>query len=106
MENFALQLEAFNALTLPLFYKDSTGKFIGFNKIFDKSFGDHKRETLQELSSYHGNLNTEITLVFDNGIKKDVLLVQTNFLDSQKNLLGTVGYIQDIHNEKEKKNLL
>jgi diguanylate cyclase (GGDEF)-like protein/PAS domain S-box-containing protein len=103
MENFALQLEAFNALNLPLFYKDNTGKFIGFNKIFDKSFGDQKRETLQELASYTGNINTEVTLIFDNGIKKDVLLVQTNFLDSQKNLLGTVGYIQDIHNEKREK---
>lgn len=102
-EDFLFLKEAFDALPTPIYYKNKLGKMLYCNKKFYQDFGQTNKETLKELENYHGSNNCEMTLTFDNNIQKEVLLAQNNFLDSQKNLLGSVGFIFDIDKEKKEK---
>lgn len=96
--------EAFDALPTPAYYKNKVGKILYCNKKFYQDFGHTNKKTLHELEDYHGTNSSQMPLIFDNDIKKEVLLSQNNFLDSQKDLLGSIGLVFDIDKDaKEKK---
>ena len=119
-----------NAIPAPIFYKDTDGRYIGFNKSFEEFFGKTKQELVgksvfdispRELAEvYHakdlGLLHNPGTQVYDfqvkdtRGVVRDVVFHKSTFCDSQGEVLGLIGAILDITErkrmEQEKANLI
>ena len=89
-----------NAVNIPIFYKDKDGKFIGFNKSFDISFGSHKNDAIKELQHFRTSQTKEINLIYDNAITKSTIIHFTNYLD------GSVGLLFDTSKMKNNKTKL
>lgn len=105
-DNYKTISNAFLALTLPAFYKDKHGKFLGANKAFDREFGENKKRAIEELSSLHINTTEKKELLFDNDVEKTVDIYFSNFLDNENNLLGSVGILVNVTQQEEEKKLL
>ncbi len=119
-----------NAIPAPLFYKDTHGRYIGFNKSYEEFYGTTRQELVgktvfdiapRDLAEvYHAKDNE----LFDNpgvqiydsqvkdshGIVHQVVFHKSTFSDSQGHVLGLIGVILDITErkrlEKEKENLI
>lgn len=81
--------DLFNAINLPIFYKNKDGKFSGCNKAFEISFGEQKNRAIKELQTFRTSQTKEIDLVYDNEITKSTIVNFTNYLD------GAVGVLFD-----------
>lgn len=86
-----------DSINLPIFYKDKDGKFIGFNRAFERDFKLHKKQALDELKYFKTSEVKELDLVYDNGITKPTLVNFTNYLD------GSIGVLIDTTSMKSDK---
>lgn len=106
-EQMQLELKAFQSSFFPSYYKDKHGKVLSVNKSFNKEFGSSQNDAIKRIEEFHGTMSTETILPYDNGHRKDVMLYQNNFLDTNNDILGSVGVIIDIaQDKKEKKTIL
>ncbi len=110
-----------NAIPAPLFYKDTDGRYIGFNKSFEKFYGKTQEELMgksvfdiapRDLAEvYHAQdvelLRSPGIQVYDSQVKtalgafRDVVYHKSTFTDTQGHVLGLIGVIFDITERKK-----
>lgn len=110
-----------NSIPLPVFYKDREGRYLGFNRSFEKFF-NAKREDLVGKTAfdinpreyeviYHardlelieslGEQQYEMQVRNNLGVTRDVIFNKAAFTDGQGNVLGLIGTILDITERKK-----
>ncbi|MFO7984326.1 MAG: response regulator [Desulfatiglandaceae bacterium] len=109
-----------DAIPIPVFYKDRTGRYLGFNKAFDLFFGQKAENIIgksvfdigppelaeiysakdNQLFESGGIQKYESQVRNAQGILHDVVFHKAVFTDSQGNVAGIVGGIQDITERK------
>ena len=119
-----------NAIPAPLFYKDTDGRYIGFNKSYEEFYGKTRQELVgktvfdiapRDLAEVYHAKDNELfdkpgVQIYDSqvkdshGIVHEVVFHKSTFSNSQGNVLGLIGVILDITErkrlEKEKENLI
>ncbi|MGO9739315.1 MAG: PAS domain S-box protein [Desulfomonilaceae bacterium] len=115
-----------NAIPVPLFYKDSNGRYIGFNKSFEEFFGKTSQELVgknvfdihprdmaelyhaKDLELFHdpGAQIYEAQIKEAHGAVQDVLIHKSTFSDLQGHILGLIGVFLDITEQKLAKEAL
>lgn len=121
MQNISFKQELLNSISLPVFYKDKKGKYLGCNKAFEtyfkltednivgKSvfdlFPDEKAQMfhakdieLYENSKYQ---KYEAKIINGHGEARDVIYSKNIFLDEENEIAGLVGTLTDISLIKE-----
>jgi diguanylate cyclase (GGDEF)-like protein/PAS domain S-box-containing protein len=93
-------------LPIPVFYKDKNSKIIYKNRAFSLSFGINEKQACEKLSKYASKTKEQMSLIFDNNIKKQTLVLQSSILNENKELKGKIGTILDITNFKKDINAL
>jgi PAS domain S-box-containing protein len=108
-------------MPLPVFYKDSNCRYIGFNKAYEEFIGKTRDQLLgksvfdiapRELADiYHAKdlelLRDQVTQVYESqvkdmhGAKHDVVFHKATFMDSNGCILGLIGTISDITERKQ-----
>jgi len=109
-----------NAIPIPIFYKDTDGRYLGFNKAFEDLFGTPK-ETLigknvfdiapKELAETYHAKDLEVfqnpgTQIYESeaqtasGEKRRVIFHKAPFKDSTGNIAGLIGAIMDMTEQK------
>jgi PAS domain S-box-containing protein len=109
-----------NAIPVPIFYKDTEGRYLGFNKAFEDLFGTEK-ETLvgksvfdiapKELAETYHAKDLEVfqnpgTQIYESeaqtarGEKRRVIFHKAPFKDSTGTIAGLIGAIMDITEQK------
>ncbi len=109
-----------NAIPTPIFYKDTDGRYIGFNKSFEEFFGQKEEELVGksvfdmyprefaeifhakdlELFNNPGVQVYESQLTNADGVVHDVVFHKSTFEDSQGHVIGMIGVILDITERK------
>ena len=102
-----------NAIPVPIFYKDTDGRYIGFNKSFEESVGKTKQDIVGknafdispvDLAEIYHAKDLELfhnpgSQVYDSQVKDsrgevhDVVFHKSTFSDSQGHVLGLIGAI-------------
>ncbi|MCG6535368.1 MAG: PAS domain S-box protein, partial [Syntrophales bacterium LBB04] len=119
-----------NAIPAPIFYKDTNGRYIGFNKSYEEFYGKTQQELVgktvfdiapRDLAEVYHAKDNELfdnpgTQVYDfqvkdtHGVVHDVVFHKSTFCDSQGQVLGLIGVILDITErkrlEEQKSNLI
>jgi diguanylate cyclase (GGDEF)-like protein/PAS domain S-box-containing protein len=115
-----------NSLPLPVFYKDSKCRYIGFNNAYEEFFGKSRDELLgksvfdiapRELAEvYHAKdlelLRGQGTQVYESqvkdvhGVMHDVVFHKATFKDSDGRTIGLIGAFLDITERKRAENAL
>ena len=110
-----------DAIPAPLFYKDTDGRYIGFNKSFEKFYGRTRQELVgksvfdiapRELAEvYHAKdvelLHRQGVQVYDSQVRDaqgalhDVVFHKATFTDHLGHVLGLIGVILDITDRKK-----
>jgi len=111
-----------DAIPNPVYVKDTSGKFVGYNLAFEKLLGDPKTDwrgkTTMEVSSNpevghkHFKMDMELfqnpgqqvfdsRLTFNDGQTHDVVMYRATFENSDGNLGGLVGTVLDITHRKK-----
>jgi len=105
-----------NAVPVPVFYKDTDGRYLGCNKAFEEFFGVSKEKLLgksvfdisprelaekyhakdQELLRNNGQQIYESQVINVSGSVRDVVFHKASFSDSTGTVCGLVGAILDI----------
>ncbi|MBS4096152.1 MAG: PAS domain S-box protein [Sulfuricella sp.] len=105
-----------DAIPNPVFFKDTTGRYLGCNKAFETSLGKPAAEIIGKLvydlspgdlaATYHqkdlellgrGGLQAyEAEVLFDDDIRHDILFYKSVFSDAQGQTAGLVGVMLDI----------
>lgn len=105
-----------NSIPSPVFYKDDSGRYIGFNKAFEKFFGASREKLIgktvfdinppklakiyyekdQELLTGGVSQQYEAQVVNALGQTRDVIFEKAVFTDGQGNIKGVIGVILDI----------
>jgi len=88
-------------LPIPVFFKDKNSKITYKNRAFCVSFGINEKSQTEKLSRYALKAKEQMTLNFDNNIKKHTVVLQSNIFDEDKKLKGKIGTILDITNFKK-----
>ena len=109
-----------NAIPVPMFYKDTDGRYIGVNKSFEEFFGKTLPELVgksvfdvypEELAKVYYAKDNELfqnpglqvynTPIQDGrGVVHDIIFHKSTYLDSQGHVLGLIGVILDITDRK------
>lgn len=109
-----------NAIPHPVFYKDTQGRYLGFNRSFEQFFGKTQTEmtgstvfdiTPRELARIYHQKDAELfkqpgTQIFETkmldakGVMHDVVVHKATFNDAQGRLAGLIGTILDISDRK------
>ncbi len=109
-----------NAIPLPIFYKDTDGRYSGFNKSFEEFFGQTQEELVgktvfdmypREFAEiFHAKdlelLNNPGVQVYESQITNvdevvhDIIFHKSTYSDSDGNVLGLIGVIVDITEPK------
>ncbi|MGO9738848.1 MAG: PAS domain-containing protein [Desulfomonilaceae bacterium] len=119
-----------NAIPAPVFYKDTDGRYIGFNNSYEKFYGKTRQELVgktvfdiapRDLAEVYHAKDNELfdnpgVQIYDSQVKDshgavhEVVFHKSTFSDSQGRVLGLIGVILDITErkqlEKEKENLI
>ncbi|AFM26218.1 response regulator [Desulfomonile tiedjei] len=115
-----------NAIPVPIFYKDTDGRYLGFNRAYQEFYGKTIDELVgksvfdiapKELAEVYHAKDLELfrnpgiqsyeALVKDAlGIVHNVVFHKATFNDSRGNLLGLIGVILDITERKKAENAL
>ncbi|MGO8880995.1 MAG: PAS domain S-box protein [Desulfomonilaceae bacterium] len=114
------------AIPLPIFYKDTDGMFVGFNKSFEEFYGKPSRELVgksvfdvypEELAKVYYAKDNELfqnpgvqvynTPIQDGrGVVHDIIFHKSTYSDSQGHVLGLIGVILDITERKRAEDAL
>jgi PAS domain S-box-containing protein len=109
-----------NAIPVPIFYKDTDGRYTGFNKLYEEFFGKTHQELVgksvfdiapRDLAEIYHAKDLELfhnpgTQVYNSKVKDafgavhDVVFHKSTFSDSQGHILGLIGAILDITERK------
>ena len=109
-----------NAIPVPLFYKDTDGRYIGVNKSFEEFFGKTHQELVgksvfdispRDLAEFYHAKDLELfhspgAQVYDSQVKDthgavhDVVFHKSTFSDPQGHVLGLIGVVLDITERK------
>ncbi len=115
-ENKAFLTTLLNAIPAPVFYKDSEGRYLGFNRAYEKFFGSTSEQLIgksvfdinpRELAErYHAKdaelLQNPGTQIYDSQVKDahgalhDVVFHKATFMDAGGRVIGLIGVILDI----------
>lgn len=105
-----------DAIPTPVFYKDGDGSYMGCNFALEKCLGLTKQQIVgktvheiaprewaeryasadQELFKHQGTQSYESSVVYADGVKRDVLFNKATFLKPDGNLGGLVGTVLNI----------
>ena len=119
-ENGIFLKSLLNAIPVPVFYKDTEGRFIGFNKAFENLIGRTHQEIVGKsvfdiaptklANTYHAKdlelLNQQCTQEYETqvkdaqGVVHDVVFHKATFTGSDGNLRGLIGAILEITERK------
>ncbi len=122
-EQVKLQQSLMDSVPLPIFYKDSQARFLGFNKAYEEVFGVNSKDliglTVLDLTylsekdriayqtedlgviAQQKTIKREMKIPFADGKLHDTLYWVTGFKDSENKPGGLIGNFIDITNEKE-----
>ena len=110
------------AIPLPVFHKDASGRYTGCNEAFSKFIGKdrseivgktvfeisprnfatkYKDKDLELLTSQLGAQSYEGSVARGDGVVRDVIFHKSRFSDSEGNPLGIVGVITDLTEHKK-----
>jgi PAS domain S-box-containing protein len=104
------------AMPIPIFYKDQTGRFLGFNKAFEELYGISREEligktvfdidTPEQARMIHekdhvllqqtGQQKYESKMADANGVLRDVIIHKASTHDAKGNVTGLIGAVFDI----------
>ncbi|MFZ2445236.1 MAG: transporter substrate-binding domain-containing protein [Syntrophobacteraceae bacterium] len=110
-----------HAIPAPVFYKDTEGRYLGFNKSFEEFFGQTRQELVGksvfdvapvELATVYHAKDLELlrhsgTQVYEQHVKDargvihDVIFHKASFTDPDGHVLGLIGAILDITERKK-----
>ncbi|MGO9738648.1 MAG: PAS domain S-box protein, partial [Desulfomonilaceae bacterium] len=105
-----------DTIPLPIFYKDTDGRYIGFNKSFEEFYGKARQEFIGKdvfdiyprdlAETYHakdldllrnpGIQVYEIQVEDSLGVIHDTIIHKSVFSDSQRHVAGLIGVILDV----------
>ncbi|MCF8129436.1 MAG: response regulator [Deltaproteobacteria bacterium] len=119
-ESEAFLKKLIDAIPMPIFYKDGNGKYLGFNQAFETFFGETKEHMIgksvfdinpPELAEVYSAQDDE--LLSSGGVQRyesqwknahgrlcDFIFNKAAFTDSEGNVAGLIGVIQDITEKK------
>ena len=115
-----------DAIPAPLFYKDTKGRYIGFNKSYEEFFGKTRQELVGksvfdiasgELAEEYHAKDLELfhnpgVQVYDAQVRDvlgavhDVVFRKSTFVDPEGHVLGLIGVILDVTERKRMENEL
>ena len=115
-----------NAITLPIFYKDKNGNYLGCNKAFEKFLGRPREKIInktiydlspkdlaevyeakdKELIESKGIQEYESSVEHADGTRSNVLFKKSTFKDEKGDVSGLIGIIIDITEKKQAEYLL
>ncbi len=110
-----------NAIPIPVFYKDTNGRYLGFNRAFEIFFGETREELIDktvfdinppELAEFYhvkdnelfesgGVQKYESQIKSGKGDMRHVIFNKAVFFDSQESVSGLIGTILDITERKQ-----
>ncbi len=93
-------------LPVPLFYINSNKDVMHTNPAFDISFGTNRKKILQTISKLSNTAMEQTELLYDNNIKKHVMILSSNLFDINYEKNGKIGIIIDIDEFKNEITLL
>ena len=121
-ENEAFLNALIKAISVPVFFKDRAGRYLGFNDAFETFFGETKERLIgksvfeinpPELAEiYHSKDNKlfegeeavqryETQVKNANGVLRDVIFNKSVFTDSKGAVAGLIGVVMDITEQKK-----
>lgn len=122
-EQIQFQQLLMDSVPTPIFYKDAEGRYQGFNRAFEETFGINSRDligrkttdlnflTEEDRKGFHDEtedviakqktIKKELIIPFADGKLHDTLYWVTGFKDSNNKPAGLVGNFIDISSEKE-----
>ena len=128
-ESKAFQTSLFETMPIPVFYKDTAGRYLGFNRAFEDFYGKAKEHLIgksvfdlypSDLAQIYFDQDAELfkkqklqmyesKITDSHGILHDVIFHKASLVDSQGEIIGLIGAIIDIternRTEEEKKSL-
>mgnify|MGYP001253504202 CR=1 FL=1 len=126
----AFQRALIQSISVPIFYKDANGRYLGFNNAFEDFFGTNREELVgktvfdinpAELAEKYHTMDTELIreggfqqyehqVKTSKGELRDVIFNKSTFTDSNGKVQGLIGTILDIterkKNELEKEKMI
>jgi PAS domain S-box-containing protein len=119
-ENSVFVSTLLNTIPVPVFYKDTEGRYIGFNKSFEEFYGQTQQELAGksvfeiaprqlaevyhakdlELLQHSGSQVYESQVQDVRGVVRDVVFHKAAFTDPDGRVLGLIGAILDITGRK------
>ncbi len=121
-ELLTFQKTLFDAIPAPIFYKDTSGRYLGFNKAFIDFFGKTEEQLIgksvyslgpkeladvylrqdQALFERKGNQIYESQLIDAKGKVHDVIFHKAVYYDTKGEVAGLLGFVLDITEKKQK----
>jgi len=114
------QQQLIDSMPFPLFYKDRDGVYLGCNNLFAEAMGEtreaivnktdkdlDRRGMARELQRrdknvLRGRVNAyESRMIFEDGVRHDVMVYKSAFSDSRGEVAGMVGALLDISDRKQ-----
>ncbi len=125
-EKSLFQKTLIDSIPAPVFYKDTNGRYLGFNKAYVEFFGKEESELIgktvydispKDLADTYNKADIELynnpgTQIYESQIKDargelhDVVFHKAVFYDSGGNIAGLIGVILDITESKQTKEKL
>jgi PAS domain S-box-containing protein len=117
----------FNAIPIPVFYKDTNGIYLGVNRMYETYFGTTSEEFIgksvfdihpRELAEIYHAKDTEVfecrvdaqqyetQLKHSNGTLHDIIFSKAAFFDNKGHVKGLIGAILDITERKHSEKVL
>ncbi|MDX1809245.1 MAG: diguanylate cyclase [Sulfurospirillaceae bacterium] len=84
-------------LPFPVFYEKKDIKSIYTNKAFDIQFNTNKKPTIETLSNSYLRPVEKMELMYDNDIKRQVMVYSSNIFNENKDVIATIRSIIDVN---------
>jgi len=116
LSNVAFLQNLMDAMPYPVFYKDTGGRYLGCNRVFEKFFGTPRKDIVgktayelspkdladqyasadQELLSNPGTQSYEAAIQFTDGLLHEVIFHKATFCSPDGRLAGLIGSVLDV----------